>query len=196
MNRKVLGLETDYDRSCAAIPAEESEHRAAIGESHVVRLKAPSRWPIVNDLVYGQVGKTKHTHGSITSTGKVSFEDPIILKSDGLPTYHLANVVDDHYMKITHVIRATEWLSSTPKHLAMYEAFGWDPPAYAHVGLLVDTAGNKLSKRNQDIDLDSYRRRWYFPEALINYVALLGWSHSIRSDVMDLQQLIERVRRS
>lgn len=94
-------------------------------------------------------------------------------------------------MKITHVIRGTEWLPSTPKHLAMYQAFGWQPPNFAHVGLLVDINGNKLSKRNMDIDVSAYRK--YLPEAVNNFVALLGWSHRNRSDVMTMEELIKNV---
>ncbi|GME66011.1 Glutamyl/glutaminyl-tRNA synthetase class Ic [Neofusicoccum parvum] len=187
--RAQLGLPTDYDRTCAHIPKEEAEDRAAKGEQHVVRLLVPDKYPAFFDLVYGMVGK-----GAKPSTRKVddAYDDPILLKSDGLPTYHLANVVDDHHMKITHVIRGIEWLPSTPRHVAMYQAFGWEPPAFAHVGLLVDEDGNKLSKRNMDIDVASYHKNGYLPEAVNNFVALLGWSHRNRSDVMSPQELIER----
>lgn len=155
-----------------------------------MRLLVPDQYPPFFDLVYGKVGK-----GTKPATKKVdyAYDDPILLKSDGLPTYHLANVVDDHHMKITHVIRGTEWLPSTPRHMAMYQAFGWEPPAFAHVGLLVDEEGNKLSKRNMDIDVASYRKNGFLPEAVDNFVALLGWSHRNRSDVMSLQELSDRV---
>ncbi|EKG20491.1 Glutamyl/glutaminyl-tRNA synthetase class Ic [Macrophomina phaseolina MS6] len=187
--RAQLGLPTDYDRRCAHIPKEQAEDRAAKGEAHVVRLLVPDHYPAFFDLVYGKVGK-----GTKPATKKVddAYDDPILLKSDGLPTYHLANVVDDHHMKITHVIRGTEWLPSTPRHIAMYQAFGWEPPVFAHVGLLVDEEGNKLSKRNMDIDVASYRKNGFLPEALNNFVALLGWSHRNRSDVMPPQELIDR----
>ncbi|KAF4303990.1 Glutamyl/glutaminyl-tRNA synthetase class Ic [Botryosphaeria dothidea] len=187
--RAQLGLPTDYDRRCAHIPKEEAEDRAARGEAYVVRLLVPDQYPPFFDLVYGKIGK-----GTKPATKKVddAYDDPILLKSDGLPTYHLANVVDDHHMKITHVIRGTEWLPSTPRHMAMYQAFGWEPPAFAHVGLLVDEEGNKLSKRNMDIDVASYRKNGFLPEAVDNFVALLGWSHRNRSDVMSLQELSDR----
>ncbi|OMP87975.1 Glutamate--tRNA ligase, mitochondrial [Diplodia seriata] len=190
-HRAQLGLPTDYDRKCAHIPKEEAEDRAAKGESHVVRLLVPDNYPAFFDLVYGMVGKAGK--GTKPATKKVddAYDDPIVLKSDGLPTYHLANVVDDHHMKITHVIRGTEWLPSTPRHVAMYNAFGWEPPAFAHVGLLVDEAGNKLSKRNMDIDVAYYQKNGYLPEVVNNFVALLGWSHRNRSDVMSMHELID-----
>ncbi|KAI9831306.1 MAG: hypothetical protein M1819_005080 [Sarea resinae] len=189
--RNQLGLPTDYDRTCASIPSEESQDRASKGEAHVIRLKVPDKYPEYNDIVYGKVrnridGRAPFKHGEL------SYEDPIIMKTDGLPTYHLANVVDDHHMKITHVIRAAEWMSSTPKHLFMYEAFNWQPPAFAHVGLLQDQNGQKLSKRKFDLDISAFRDKWgIFPEALDNYVALLGWSHSQGADFMRLEELVK-----
>ncbi|KZF26564.1 glutamyl-tRNA synthetase [Xylona heveae TC161] len=188
--RNKLGLPTDYDRTCASIPAGESEDRAAKGESHVIRLKVPDKYPDMVDLVYGKVRNTKAV--APFKHGELSFEDPVLLKSDGLPTYHLANVVDDHHMKITHVIRAAEWISSTPKHLYMYHAFDWAPPEFAHVGLLQDENGHKLSKRNFDLDISAFRDTWgIFPEALANYAALLGWSHNQKTDFLPMDQLIK-----
>jgi glutamyl-tRNA synthetase len=188
--RSKLGFPTDYDRTCANIPKEESDHKAAQGEKHVVRLLVPDVYPQFVDLIYGNVGRTLKPR----RRGDEAYEDPILLKTDGLPTYHLANVVDDHHMEITHVIRGTEWLPATPKHLAMYEAFGWTPPEFAHVGLLTDQEGNKLSKRNFDTDIASFRDNMgIFPEALANFVALLGWSHGSRSDIMTMNDLINRV---
>ncbi|KAI9759208.1 MAG: Glutamate--tRNA ligase mitochondrial [Chaenotheca gracillima] len=191
-HRSKLGMPTDYDRACLSIPSEESEDRAHKGESHVIRLKVPDRYPDTYDLVYG---KTKHASQSSHSIkrGEPAYEDPILLKSDGLPTYHLANVVDDHHMKITHVVRAAEWMSSTPKHLVMYDAFKWKPPAFAHVGLLQNTDNQKLSKRNFDQDVTYFRDTLgIFPEALTNFVALLGWSHDQKSDVFTLQELVQK----
>lgn len=190
--RQALGLPTDYDRQCADIPMDESSARAASGEAHVIRLKAPQLYPAFVDLIYGRVGKDKGGNVGITMKhGEIAYEDPVLLKTDGRPTYHLANVVDDHHMKITHVVRATEWMSSTPKHLALYEAFGWTPPAFAHVGLLVDEAGHKLSKRKLDTDISNFSRMGILPESLVNFVALLGWSHTQKSDVMSLAQLVD-----
>jgi glutamyl-tRNA synthetase len=182
-----LGLATDYDRTCEGIPKEESDDRAHKGESHTIRLKVPDQYPAYKDLIYGTFKPLKK-RGHVTES---SYEDPILLKSDGLPTYHLANVVDDHLMKITHVIRGLEWMPSTPKHIAMYSAFGWEPPEFAHVGLLVDENGNKLSKRNFDTDITAFKEMEIFPETLANFAALLGWSHKEKTDVMDLQALID-----
>jgi glutamyl-tRNA synthetase len=185
-HRHKLGLATDYDRACAGIPTAESDERAHKGEPHTIRLKVPDQYPTYRDLIYGTFKPLKK-RGHVTES---SFEDPILLKSDGLPTYHLANVVDDHLMKITHVIRGSEWMPSTPKHIAMYSAFGWSPPEFAHVGLLVDEHGNKLSKRNFDTDITAFKEMEIFPETLTNFAALLGWSHKEKSDIMDLQTLI------
>lgn len=199
--RQQLGLPTDYDRQCAGIQKEESDSRAHAGEAHVIRLLAPEQYPEVNDLVYGKIGKGRTPAnggpniGVTYKHGEVAYEDPVLLKSDGRPTYHLANVVDDHYMDITHVVRATEWLSSTPKHLALYDAFSWTAPAFAHVGLLVDEAGHKLSKRNFDTDVAHYRNMGILPSTLVNFVALLGWSHNQRSDIMTLDELVNEVSR-
>ncbi|CAI9628794.1 glutamyl-trna synthetase [Alternaria burnsii] len=189
-HRHKLGIATDYDRTCAppAISKEESDDRASKGESHTVRLRVPDQYPTYKDLIYGTFRPLKR-RGHVTES---AYEDPILLKSDGLPTYHLANVVDDHLMKITHVIRGSEWMPSTPKHIAMYQAFGWTPPEFAHVGLLVDENGNKLSKRNFDTDITAFKEMEIFPETLTNFAALLGWSHKEKSDVMDLKTLIEK----
>ncbi|KAF2686863.1 glutamyl-tRNA synthetase [Lentithecium fluviatile CBS 122367] len=187
-HRHKLGIATDYDRTCAGITKEESDDRAAKGEVHTIRLKVPDQYPIYTDLIYG-VFKPLKRRGHVS---EAAYEDPILLKSDGLPTYHLANVVDDHHMKITHVIRGSEWMPSTPKHIAMYNAFGWTPPEFAHVGLLVDEQGNKLSKRNFDTDITAFREMEIFPETLTNFAALLGWSHQEKSDVMDLKALVDK----
>ncbi|KAF2867723.1 hypothetical protein BDV95DRAFT_581617 [Massariosphaeria phaeospora] len=186
-HRHKLGVATDYDRTCAGIDKGESDDRAARGEAHTVRLKVPDVYPAYHDLIYGPFKPLKR-RSHLTES---SFEDPILLKSDGLPTYHLANVVDDHLMQITHVIRGSEWMPSTPKHIALYSAFGWTPPHFAHVGLLVDEQGNKLSKRNFDTDIAAFQEMDIFPETLTNFAALLGWSHSEKSDVLDLRRLVD-----
>ncbi|MCJ1377020.1 Glutamate--tRNA ligase mitochondrial [Xylographa soralifera] len=187
--RNKLGLSTYYDRTCLSITEDESDERAHNSEPHVVRLVTPAQYPEYNDLVYGHVGKLKERRLGLAKQN--GFEDPVIIKSDGLPTYHLANVVDDHYMKITHVIRGVEWMPSTPKHLELYKAFGWEPPAYAHVGLLQDINKQKLSKRDFNMDLEKMKMDGILPEALMNFVALLGWSHAMGSDFFTLQQLID-----
>ncbi|KAL2002360.1 hypothetical protein VTN02DRAFT_109 [Thermoascus thermophilus] len=186
-HRNQAGLPPGYDRTCADISAEESEERAAKGEAHVVRLKAEG-YPMFEDLVYGKTGQNKPSN-KLDYIDRV-YDDPILLKSDGHPTYHLANVVDDHLMKITHVIRGTEWMPSTPMHLALYNAFNWTPPRFAHVPLLVEKSGQKLSKRNADIDISFFRdKQGIFPATLVNFAALLGWSHSQKSDVLSIEEL-------
>ncbi|KAL1994956.1 hypothetical protein VTN49DRAFT_1143 [Thermomyces lanuginosus] len=186
--RNQAGLPLGYDRACFDISAEESAERAAKGEPFVVRLKA-DQYPMFDDLVYGKTGQNRTGKKQLELIDRV-YDDPILLKSDGHPTYHLANVVDDHHMKITHVIRGTEWMASTPLHVALYNAFQWTPPQFGHVPLLVDRNGQKLSKRNADIDISIFRDRdGIIPDALVNFAALLGWSHTHKSDVFTLAEL-------
>lgn len=195
--RKELGLPTDYDRTCASMSKGQSDEKAAKGNEHVVRLMSPPHYPTFKDLVYGTIGKgnvqgKSDTAGVSLLKGQELYDDPVLLKSNGTPTYHLANVVDDHFMKITHVIRGTEWIPSTPKHLALYHAFGWEAPQFAHVGLLVDEQGRKLSKRDLVTDVNYWREKCgILPSAMINFVALLGWSHKRKSDTMDLQTMVD-----
>ncbi|KAI9793880.1 MAG: Glutamate--tRNA ligase mitochondrial [Peltula sp. TS41687] len=190
--RQLDGLPGEYDRACCDMPREEADDRAHRGEKHVIRLKSPKVYPVLNDLVYDKVEDNRKNNEEASNSG-VTYEDPVLLKSDGRPTYHLANVVDDHEMKITSVIRGSEWMGSTPKHLYLYQAFGWKPPAFAHVGLLQDKLGQKLSKRNLDVDISAYRRLGVFPGALVNFLVLLGWSHREESDVMTMEELIQRI---
>jgi glutamyl-tRNA synthetase len=135
--------------------------------------------------VYGLTGQAK-TNIRLESP---VWQDAILIKTDGFPTYHWANVCDDHDMEITHVVRGSEWMPSTPLHVALYAAKQWVPPSFAHVPLLVDDKGQKLSKRNMDTDIASFRERHILPEALTNFSALLGWSHSHKSDEFSLQEL-------
>ncbi|RDA86258.1 hypothetical protein CP532_5087 [Ophiocordyceps camponoti-leonardi (nom. inval.)] len=159
------GMSTAYAGTCRPIDPEESQRRAESGESFVVRFKGNVHGPIrFRDAVYGLIQK------------KSDEEDFVILKSDGFPTYHLANVVDDHLMAITHVIRGEEWIISTPKHIALYGAFGWQPPTFAHLGLLVDPDGAKLSKRDDAVSLSKYQDGLIFPGALLSWLANLGSS--------------------
>ena len=153
-----------YDRKCLPLSKEEVASKMAAGEPFTVRFLLspfPEPW---KDLVYGDV-----THNVFELEG-----DPIILKSDGFPTYHLANVVDDHLMGITHVLRGVEWQASTPKHLLMYRAFGWTPPAFAHLPLIVNSDGSKLSKRQGDLHIESLIKEGFFPEAVVNFVSHVG----------------------
>ncbi|KAM5444497.1 Glutamate--tRNA ligase mitochondrial [Microsporum audouinii] len=189
-HRNEMGLTPGYDRTCARLSKEESDERAAKGELHVTRLRVDDQYPMFDDLVYGKTGQNRPAGQRGGHEGV--FPDPILIKSDGHPTYHLANVVDDHLMKITHVIRGTEWMASTPMHVALYNAFGWTPPQFGHVPLLVDMNGQKLSKRNADIDISFFKdQQGIFSETLANFAALLGWSHTRKSDVFSLKELEE-----
>ncbi|KAK9471980.1 uncharacterized protein V1510DRAFT_418928 [Dipodascopsis tothii] len=160
-----------YDRKCFYLPPAEAAARAAAGEPHTIRFKAPEPYPVVTDLLHGRIELQTQTNPH-----DVRFDDPVLFKSDGFPTYHLASVVDDHLMAITHVIRGEEWIPSTPKHLALYAAFGWTPPQFTHIPLLTTLADKKLSKRSGDTGIRSYAAAGVLPEALVNFVALYGWS--------------------
>jgi glutamyl-tRNA synthetase len=172
--------ETGYDRQCRNIPRDEAEKRAASGEPHTIRLQIP-------------LGETTRFHdhllGDIEWKNDDVNPDPVLLKSDGFPTYHLANVVDDHLMRISHVLRAQEWLSSTPLHVIMYNSFGWEPPEFCHLPMVMGQDGKKLSKRHGATSIDEFRRQGYLGEALINYVALLGASYEEGKDVYTLAEL-------
>ncbi|KAM7202287.1 glutamyl-tRNA synthetase [Naviculisporaceae sp. PSN 640] len=175
------GEPTHYQGTCRSISLRESDARAANGESFAVRFKSAEKPLMIHDMVYGRYQKNERE------------EDFIIRKRDGFPTYHFANVVDDRLMQITHVIRGAEWLISTPKHVEMYAAFGWEPPAFAHVGLLVDKNRRKLSKRDSGVDMSWYKDRGILPSTLLNFAVLLGWGRpsSVKSDVMTLNQMVD-----
>ncbi len=161
-----------YDRYCLNhYSKEESDERASAGEPFTVRFVSPRRYPSFIDLLHGKIDQQIQINPS-----DIRYEDPVLLKSDGLPTYHFANVVDDHLMKITHVIRGEEWLASTPKQVALYNAFGWNPPKFIHIPLLTTVDNRKLSKRSGDIDIMSLKSNGFLPEALINFSVLFGWS--------------------
>jgi glutamyl-tRNA synthetase len=174
-------LPPGYDRHCRDIDPTESDKRAAAGEAHVVRLKVPlTGLTIFNDLVRGEIEYQNHV-----------LDDLVLLKTDGFPTYHLANVVDDHEMRITHVLRGDEWIPSTPRHVLLYKAFGWDPPVFCHLPVILAPGGGKLSKRKGAISVGEYRERGYLPHALFNFLALLGWSPGDEREKMTLQELID-----
>ncbi|KAF8987141.1 Glutamyl-tRNA synthetase [Haplosporangium bisporale] len=172
------GRTASYDRKCSYLSKEESQERADKGESFVVRMKVPDGKTIVQDEV----------HGKVEFSNK-EVDDSVLMKSDGFPTYHLANVVDDHLMGITHVIRGQEWLPSAPKHVLLYEMFGWDTPKFAHVPLLLNPDKTKLSKRSGDVNVEDYRDKGYFPEAVVNFVALLGWHPGTTDEIFDIEGL-------
>jgi glutamyl-tRNA synthetase len=132
-----------------------------------------------NDLIRGPV-----------TFGYKNVDDQVLMKSDGFPTYHLAVVVDDHFMKISHVIRGEEWLSSTPKHILLYQYFGWQAPQFAHLSLLLNSDRSKLSKRQGDVAVEDYKKKGYLPEALVNFVAFLGWNPGDTREIFSMQELI------
>jgi len=151
------------------------------GEPYVIRLKVPQDQNIeFQDVI----------RGFVTIKGE-EIDDQVLLKSDGYPTYHLANVVDDHLMEITHVIRGEEWLPSTPKHVLLYQAFGWECPVFAHLPLLLNKDKSKLSKRQGDVAVEDYVAKGYFKEALVNFVALLGWNPTADREIYSMDELIE-----
>ena len=154
-----------YDRQCLKLTKEEIEANLNKGEKFVIRQKIPRISIKFKDLVRGQM-----------EFNGATVDDQVLIKSDNFPTYHLANVVDDHFMEITHVIRGEEWLPSTPKHIALYEAFGWTPPQFAHLPLLLNADKSKLSKRQGDVAVEDYLKKGYLKEAIINFVAFLGWN--------------------
>ena len=174
-------LSPSYDRHCRNLSHEEAERRVAAGEQHVIRLKIPLEGEIsFNDLIRGTV-TISHT----------MIDDQVIIKSDGFPTYHLAVVVDDHLMGITHVIRGEEWLSSVPKHILLYQYFGWELPVLAHLPLLLNPDKSKLSKRQGDVAVEDYRAKGYLKEAIVNFIAFLGWNPGDEREIFFMDQLIK-----
>jgi glutamyl-tRNA synthetase len=183
-------LTPKYDGHCRNLPENKSAKRRE-NESCVIRLKIPEEGITkVSDIIRGEVQFQNEM-----------IDDQVLLKSDGFPTYHLANVVDDHFMKITHVIRGEEWLNSTPKHIILYHYFDWPIPQFAHLPLLLNPDRSKLSKRQGDVAVEDYRTKGYLPEALLNFVALLGWNRGDDEEIFSLEELIkdfklERVNKS
>ena len=174
-------IQTKYDKHCLHLPPAEIENNLKNGVPKVVRLNvAPNEKVIVDDYIRGRVEFDTNL-----------LDDQVLMKSDGYPTYHLANVVDDHFMMITHVIRGEEWLPSTPKHVLLYKAFQWDLPTFAHLPLLLNPDRTKLSKRQGDVAVEDYRAKGYLSEALINFVALLGWNPGTEQEYFYIDDLIK-----
>lgn len=170
-----------YDKHCLKLSKEEVRQKIANGEPFVIRQNVPLEGTgTYHDLVYGDI-----------SVDYKDIEDGILIKSDGMPTYNFANVVDDHLMGITHVIRGTEYLSSTPKYNLMYDAFGWERPTYIHLPPIMKDAQHKLSKRNGDASYEDFVNKGFVKEAIVNYIALLGWSPKSNVEKMSLSELIE-----
>lgn len=171
-----------YDRRCRRLSPKETEERIAAGEKAVVRLKVP---------LGGKTSWVDLIHGKIEFRNEV-VDDQVLLKSDGFPTYHLAVVVDDYLMKISHVLRADEWVSSTPKQILLYQFFGWPPPAFGHLPMVLGPDKSKLSKRHGATSILRFRDEGYLPEAVFNYLALLGWAYDDKTEIFSRKELIEK----
>ncbi|MFH1601946.1 MAG: glutamate--tRNA ligase [Candidatus Shapirobacteria bacterium] len=175
------GKPSMYDRHCRGLDSQLAQERLKKGEKAVVRMKIPE-----NEIIMGQD----------LIRGKIKFDsrfidDQIILKSNGFPTYHLAALVDDHLMKITHVVRGHEWLPSFPKHILLYRYLKWKMPQFLHTPVLLDPAGGKLSKRKNHASLSYYREKGFLPEAILNYLGQLGWSHPKEKEIFPLKEFIK-----
>ncbi len=171
-----------YDKFCLGLSKKEVEERLVNKTSFVIRLNVePNHRIIFDDIVRGRVEFDSN-----------NVDDQVLIKSDGYPTYHLANVVDDHLMQISHVIRGEEWLSSTPKHVLLYDAFQWERPIFAHLPLLLNPDRSKLSKRQGDVAVEDYRAKGFLKDALVNFVALLGWNAGDDQEFYYLNELIEK----
>lgn len=173
-------LPPKYDRHCRDLSGDERREKELAGEPSVVRFKTPLEGQTaIHDLIRGDITFENGT-----------LDDFVLLKSDGFPVYHLANVVDDHLMEITHVLRGDEWVSSTPRHVLLYGAFGWRPPLFAHLPVILGTDRSKLSKRHGDTSVLQLRDGGYLPEALLNFLGLLGWSLDDHTEIIDRETFV------
>lgn len=189
--RQQKKLPGGYDRFCRSIDPAEAAGRAAAGEPHVVRIKLPLDGNItVHDLIRGAI-----------TFQNAQLQDAVLMKSDGIPTYHLAVVIDDHLMEISHILRGDEWVNSLPLHRHLYNAFGWEPPVFAHLPLILNPTGQgKMSKREGrapdgrvlPVFVRTFEELGYLPEAMVNYMALVGWSYDDKTEIMSRTELIER----
>jgi len=179
--QKAMKKAPGYDGHCRSLSKEEVAAKLEAGEEYVIRLKMPyDGETVIKDVLRGEVRFENN-----------KIDDQILLKGDGFPTYHLANVVDDHLMGITHVIRAEEWISSTPKHIQMYKAFGWDMPEFVHMPLLRNADRTKISKRKNPVSLNYYIEEGYLKEGMINFLGLMGYSVGENKEIFTLDEFIE-----
>ena len=176
-----LGEHASYDRHCLGMTAEEIDANLSSGKGFIIRQLIPDGETSFTDTVYGQI-----------TVSNAELDDQVLMKSDGLPTYNFANVVDDHLMEITHVVRGSEYLSSMPKYTLLYGAFGWEQPVYVHLPLILNANGEKLSKRKGDASFEDLISMGYLPEAVVNYIALLGWSPGDNEEFFTLDELVSR----
>ncbi len=171
--------QSGYDRHCRNIDPKEAEKRVQNGEKHVIRLKIPLDEEIsFDDAIRGKI--TYHSS---------QLDDMVLMKSDGYPTYHLASIVDDHLMKISHVLRGDEWIASTPRHIVLYKALGWETPVFAHMPVILSPSGGKLSKRKGAASVLDYKKAGFLPDALVNFLALLGWNPGDDKEIMSRAEL-------
>lgn len=179
--QQALHVPPGYDRHCRDLTPEQVQERLAAGEKPVIRMKLPLEGEITfHDLI----------RGDVTIPWKV-LDDQVLIKSDGFPTYHLAVVVDDHLMNISHVIRGEDWLPSTPKHLLLYQYFGWQAPLFAHLPLLLNPDRSKLSKRQGDVAVSDYIAKGYLSQAMVNFMALLGWNPGDAREIFSMDELVK-----
>jgi glutamyl-tRNA synthetase len=169
-----------YDRHCRSLTVEERERFEKEGKKSVIRLKIP---------LEGETAFHDELLGEIKRANRDINPDPVLLKTDGYPTYHLANVIDDHLMKVTHILRAQEWIPSVPLHVIIYRAFDWQPPKFCHLPMVLGKDGQKLSKRHGATSICDLRKTGYLPEALINYIALLGWAYDDSREFFTVKEL-------
>lgn len=171
-----------YDGHCKSLSREEIETKLSAGESYVIRLDVPKNEEVsFTDLIRGDIAFNSST-----------IDDQVLMKSDGFPTYHMAVVVDDHLMDITHIMRGEEWISSTPKHILLYKAFGWDLPVFAHIPVFLNPDGKgKMSKRKGTVSAQSFLDRGYLPEAILNFFMILGWARKDEVEIMTLDEYIK-----
>ncbi|MBC7660397.1 MAG: glutamate--tRNA ligase [Chitinophagaceae bacterium] len=179
--QKEEGLTTRYDGHCRTLSPEIVTQKLEAAEPNVIRLKVPASGTVkFEDLLRGELE---------FDVDRV--DDQVLMKTDGFPTYHLANVVDDYLMKISHVIRAEEWISSTPKHVLLYQAFGWEAPVFCHLPLLRNADKSKISKRKNPVSLAYYKRAGILPTTLVNYLGMMGWSFGDDKEIFSLDEMIE-----
>ncbi len=176
-------LAPKYDRSCCELSEEEVQEKIKSGEKFVIRQKIPSK---------GEVKCVDELRGEIKFNVE-DLDDHVLIKANGIPTYQFASVVDDHEMKISHVLRGDEWISSFPKNILLYESFGWEAPKFIHTPLILNKDGGKLSKRQGDVAVEDYRKKGYLPEAIVNFCALQGWHPKDDDEILSFSDLAEKI---
>jgi nondiscriminating glutamyl-tRNA synthetase len=179
-NQQAQGRPPRYDRHCLSLSSAEVKSKMA-KEPYVIRLKMPTS---------GKTSFTDLIRGKIEVENQL-LDDQVLMKSDGFPTYHFAVVIDDHLMRITHIFRGEEWIPSTPKHILIYKTFGWEIPQIGHLTNILNVKGGKLSKRDGDVSVSDFRRKGYLPEAIINFMALLGWNPKTTKEIFSLSELVK-----